>query len=75
VEGDEAILHLDQTMAEWAADTLQTDDPDRARAILYLLVQRPGEAAARFWLRWSRASSRFAESCAPPKGLVWELRA
>jgi hypothetical protein len=42
----EAILTLDRTIAEWAADTLQTDDPDRARAILYSMVQRLGEAAA-----------------------------
>jgi hypothetical protein len=42
----EAILTLDRTIAEWSADTLQTDDPDRARAILYSMVQRLGEAAA-----------------------------
>jgi len=42
----EAILNLDRAIAEWSADTLQTDDPDRARAILYSLVQRLGEAAA-----------------------------
>jgi cyanophycinase-like exopeptidase len=41
----EAILTLDRTIAEWSADTLQTDDPDRARAILYSMVQRLGEAA------------------------------
>ena len=42
----EAILNLDRAIAEWSADTLQTDDPDRARAVLYSLVQRLGEAAA-----------------------------
>ena len=42
----EAILTLDRAIGEWAADTLQTDEPDRARAILYSLVQRLGEAAA-----------------------------
>jgi len=42
----EAILNLDRAIAEWAADTLQTDDPDRARAVLHSLVQRLGEAAA-----------------------------
>jgi hypothetical protein len=45
-EAAEAILNLDRAIAEWSADTLQTDDPDRARAILYSLVQRLGEAAA-----------------------------
>jgi hypothetical protein len=45
-EAAEAILTLDRTITEWSADTLQTDDPDRARAILYSLVQRLGEAAA-----------------------------
>ena len=41
-----AILTLDRAIADWAADTLQTDDPDRARAVLHSLVQRLGEAAA-----------------------------
>jgi cyanophycinase-like exopeptidase len=45
-EAAEAILNLDRTIAEWSADTLQTDDPDRARAVLHSLVQRLGEAAA-----------------------------
>jgi hypothetical protein len=42
----EAILHLDRTIQEWAADSLQTDEPDRARAILHSLIARLGEAAA-----------------------------
>src|SRR5438445_84299 len=33
-EAAEAILNLDRTIAEWEADTLQTDDPDRALAVL-----------------------------------------
>jgi hypothetical protein len=45
-EAAETILNLDRTIADWAADTLQTDDPDRARAVLHSLVQRLGEAAA-----------------------------
>jgi len=45
-EAAEAILNLDRTIADWSADTLQTDDPDRARAVLHSLVQRLGEAAA-----------------------------
>jgi cyanophycinase-like exopeptidase len=45
-EAAEAILNLDRAIAEWSADTLQTDDPERARAVLYSLVQRLGEAAA-----------------------------
>jgi cyanophycinase-like exopeptidase len=42
----EAILALDRAILEWSADTLQTDDPDRARAVLHSLVHRLGEAAA-----------------------------
>ena len=45
-EAAEAILNLDRTIVEWAADSLQTDAPDRARAVLYSLVHRLGEAAA-----------------------------
>ena len=45
-EAAEAILNLDRAIADWSADTLQTDDPDRARAVLYSLIQRLGEAAA-----------------------------
>ena len=45
-EAAEAILHLDRTIQEWAADSLQSDEPDRARAILHSLVHRLGEAAA-----------------------------
>jgi cysteinyl-tRNA synthetase len=42
----EAILALDRTIQEWSADTLQSDEPDRARAVLHSLVHRLGEAAA-----------------------------
>ena len=42
----EAILALDRTILDWAADTLQTDEPDRARAVLHSLVHRLGEAAS-----------------------------
>lgn len=45
-EAAEAILTLDRTILDWAADTLQTDEPDRARAVLYSLVHRLGEAAS-----------------------------
>jgi hypothetical protein len=41
----EAILHLDRAIQEWATDSLQTDDPDRARAVLHSLIHRLGEAA------------------------------
>jgi cysteinyl-tRNA synthetase len=41
----EAILALDRIILEWAGDTLQTDDPDRARAVLHSLIHRLGEAA------------------------------
>jgi cyanophycinase-like exopeptidase len=42
----EAILALDRTILEWSADTLQSDEPDRARAVLHSLVHRLGETAA-----------------------------
>ena len=42
----EAILTLDRIILEWAEDTLQTDDPDRARAVLHSLIHRLGETAA-----------------------------
>ncbi|HXJ81384.1 MAG TPA: hypothetical protein VMS64_22235 [Candidatus Methylomirabilis sp.] len=42
----EAILALDRTILEWSEDTLQTDDPDRARAVLHSLVHRLGETAS-----------------------------
>ena len=45
-EAAEAILSLDRTILEWAADTLQSDEPDRARAVLHSLVHRLGEAAS-----------------------------
>jgi cyanophycinase-like exopeptidase len=42
----EAILALDRTILEWSADTLQSDEPDRARAVLHSLVHRLGETAS-----------------------------
>ena len=45
-EAAEAILALVRTIVEWSGDTLQTDDPDRARAVLHSLVHRLGEAAS-----------------------------
>ena len=45
-EAAEAVLNLDRSILEWSADTLQTDEPDRARAVLHSLVHRLGEAAA-----------------------------
>jgi hypothetical protein len=41
-----AILELDRSILDWSADTLQTDEPDRARAVLHSLVHRLGEAAS-----------------------------
>jgi hypothetical protein len=41
-----AVLTLDRSILEWSADTLQTDEPDRARAVLYSLIHRLGESAA-----------------------------
>jgi cyanophycinase-like exopeptidase len=45
-EAVEAILSLDRAILDWSADTLQTDEPDRARAVLHSLVHRLGEAAS-----------------------------
>src|SRR5262249_60450735 len=45
-EAAEAILTLDRAILEWSTDTLQTDEPDRARAVLHSLVHRLGEAAS-----------------------------
>ena len=42
----EAILALDRIIVDWSADTLQSEDPDRARAVLHSLVHRLGEAAS-----------------------------
>jgi hypothetical protein len=42
----EAIRELDRTILEWSSDSLQTDDPDRARAVLHSLIHRLGEVAA-----------------------------
>ena len=42
----EAIRELDRTIVDWSSDSLQTDDPDRARAVLHSLIHRLGEAAA-----------------------------
>jgi hypothetical protein len=45
-EAAEAVLTLDRSIIEWSADTLQTDEPDRARSVLYSLIHRLGQAAA-----------------------------
>ena len=45
-EAADAILTLDRAILDWSADTLQTDEPDRARAVLHSLVHRLGEAAS-----------------------------
>ena len=45
-EATDAILHLDRAILEWASDTLQSDERDRARAVLHSLIHRLGEAAA-----------------------------
>ena len=41
-----AILELDRAIAGWSADTLESDDLDRAHSILRSLVVRLGEAAS-----------------------------
>jgi hypothetical protein len=40
-----AVLGLDAAIAEWSADTLQSDQVDRARAALRSMIVRLGEAA------------------------------
>ena len=40
-----AVLELDQALVEWSADTLQSDEPDRARATLRSMIVRLGQAA------------------------------
>lgn len=41
----EAVLHLEQAIVDWQADTLQSDDTDRARRELRAMVVRLGELA------------------------------
>jgi hypothetical protein len=41
-----AILAIDRAIVAWSADTLQSDDVDRAHSMLRSLVVRLGEAAA-----------------------------
>ena len=40
-----AVLDLEQALVDWAADTLQSDERDRARAALRRMVVRLGELA------------------------------
>ena len=40
-----AVLGLEQAIADWSADTLQSDDRDEARRVLRALVVRLGELA------------------------------
>jgi cyanophycinase-like exopeptidase len=41
-----AVLELDDVLHAWSVDTLQSDEPDRARATLRSMVVRLGEVAA-----------------------------
>jgi hypothetical protein len=40
-----AVLAAEQAMVDWAADPLQSDEPDRARALVREMVVRLGDAA------------------------------
>ena len=40
-----AVLDLEQALVDWSADTLQSDERDRARAALRRMVVRLGELA------------------------------
>jgi len=42
-----AVLGLEQTLVDWAADTLTSDEGDHARAVLRSMVVRLGELAER----------------------------
>jgi cysteinyl-tRNA synthetase len=42
-----AMLELDDAMQAWSTDTLQSDEMDRARALLRSMIVRLGEAAGR----------------------------
>ena len=41
-----AVLDLEQAIVDWSADTLQSDERDRARAALRRMIVRLGEVAA-----------------------------
>ncbi len=40
-----AVLALEQAMTDWSADTLQSDEGDKARSLLRTMIVRLGEAA------------------------------
>src|SRR4029450_8224402 len=40
-----AVLELDATLVDWSRDSLQSDEMDRARAVLRAMVVRLGEVA------------------------------
>ena len=40
-----AILELDRVLADWSADTTQSDEPDRVRVTLRSMIVRLGELA------------------------------
>jgi cyanophycinase-like exopeptidase len=40
-----AVLELDRAIEAWSADTLQSDEPDRARAVLRSMIVRLGDVA------------------------------
>jgi hypothetical protein len=40
-----AVLELEEVLVAWSADTLQSDEPDRARAVLRSMIVRLGEVA------------------------------
>ncbi|MGA0323204.1 MAG: CysS/YqeB C-terminal domain-containing protein, partial [Ilumatobacteraceae bacterium] len=42
-----AVLELEEAITAWSADTLQSDDADRARATLRSMITRLGDAAVK----------------------------
>ena len=61
-----AVLELEEAITAWSADTLQSDDADRARATLRSMITRLGDAAIKglddptlVRLHWWRRCSKF----------------
>ena len=57
-----AVLGLEQAIAAWQADTLQSDDADEARRVLRALVVRLGELAERGAADPRRRSAPFVDA-------------
>ncbi len=56
-----AVLALDDELAAWSADTLQSDEPDQVRAVLRSMLVRLGQAAGAATDRAAMIGPRDAE--------------